>query len=238
VDQALDYIDSFRSKTGRRLTLSHMMARAVSQVLVDVPQANSVLRLGSLSQRESVAVSFQVTKTDPKTGKDDLSGTTLRDAHKKSLLEIIDEFEKETRAARDGSGDKERSRELFRNIPGVLVGPMLRTVGFVHNQLNLDLTRFGIPNDPFGSVMVTNIGSLGLEEAYPPLIPYSGVPMIIAMGAVVDAPVVEEGEIVPGKLMRVCASFDHRIIDGSHAARMVRHIRGWLESPADYFEEI
>jgi pyruvate dehydrogenase E2 component (dihydrolipoamide acetyltransferase) len=47
--------------------------------------------------------------------------------------------------------------------------------------------------------MVANIGSIGLDETYPPLVPLSRVPLVVAMGAVRDEPVVEGGEVVAGK---------------------------------------
>jgi pyruvate dehydrogenase E2 component (dihydrolipoamide acetyltransferase) len=96
----------------------------------------------------------------------------------------------------------------------------------------------GIPSDPFGSIMITNIGSLGLQEAFVPLVPYSRVPLLVAMGAVEDAPVVEDGAIVPGKTMRVCATFDHRVLDGAHAAVMARTLRAWMENPFEHFDDV
>ena len=70
-------------------------------------------------------------------------------------------------------------------------------------ELNLDLRWAGIPSDPFGSVMITNVGSLGLDTAYVPLVPYSHVPILLALGAVKDSAVVEDGKVVAGKVMRV-----------------------------------
>ena len=102
----------------------------------------------------------------------------------------------------------------------------------------MDLRWAGIPNDPFGSIMITNIGSLGLDIAYVPLVPYARVPILIAMGAVKDVPVVHKGQIVPGKIMSVNATFDHRFIDGFHASVMSRVLRQWMEHPFEHFDKI
>jgi pyruvate/2-oxoglutarate dehydrogenase complex dihydrolipoamide acyltransferase (E2) component len=96
----------------------------------------------------------------------------------------------------------------------------------------------GIPKDPFGSIMITNIGSLGLNTAYVPLVPYARVPILIATGAVKDEAVVAHGQIVPGKVMRVNATFDHRFIDGFHASVMARVLRQWIEHPFDHFDKL
>ena len=86
--------------------------------------------------------------------------------------------------------------------------------------------------------MVTNIGTLGLSQAYVPLVPYSRVPLLLTMGAIEDAPVVEDGELVVGKIMQLSVTFDHRILDGSHLAHMARILRDWMENPFEHFDAI
>jgi pyruvate/2-oxoglutarate dehydrogenase complex dihydrolipoamide acyltransferase (E2) component len=87
-------------------------------------------------------------------------------------------------------------------------------------------------------MMITNIGSLGLDIAYVPLVPYARVPILLATGAVKDTAVVEKGGLVPGKIMSVNATLDHRIIDGFHAAVMSRTLRKWIEHPFENFDKL
>ncbi len=79
--------------------------------------------------------------------------------------------------------------------------------------------------------MVTNIGSLGLEEAYVPLVPYSHVPLLLAVGAIQDEAAVEDGALVAAKVLRVCATFDHRVLDGVHAAHMSKRLARIFADP-------
>ena len=58
-----------------------------------------------------------------------------------------------------------------------------------------------MPKDPFGGATITNIGSLGLDTGFVPLVPYTRVPIFVAPGKIDDVPVVENGKVVPGKLM-------------------------------------
>ena len=87
-------------------------------------------------------------------------------------------------------------------------------------------------------MMITNIGSLGLDVAFVPLVPYSHVPILLAVGAVKDTPVVENGQVVPGKIMAVNATFDHRIIDGFHASAMSKVLKAWIEDPYAHFDRL
>ena len=92
MDEAMRYIAAFRAKTGKKLTVSHLMAKAMAQVLKECPDANSILRWNRIYQRKRIGVFFQVVMTDGGDHKADLSGATLYDVEQKSLLEIIDEF--------------------------------------------------------------------------------------------------------------------------------------------------
>jgi pyruvate dehydrogenase E2 component (dihydrolipoamide acetyltransferase) len=74
--------------------------------------------------------------------------------------------------------------------------------------------------------------------AYVPLVPYTRVPIFIAPGAVKEAPVVENGKVVVGKVMNVNASFDHRFIDGFHASVLSNTLREMLENPFESFDKL
>ncbi len=239
MDEAMRYIAAFRQKTGRRLTVSHLMAKAAAMVLKECPEANAILRWNRIYLRRRIGVFFQVVMEDEGLEKVDLSGATLYDVEQKSLVEICDEFEAKVaavRARRDPA--LEKTRKTMLSIPYFFLNRFLSLLGFLSYTLNLDLRRFGVPKDPFGSMMITNIGTLGLDVAYVPLVPYSRVPILLATGAVKDRAVVEDGRVVPGKIMAVNATFDHRIIDGFHASVMSRTLREWMEHPFERFDRL
>jgi pyruvate dehydrogenase E2 component (dihydrolipoamide acetyltransferase) len=239
MDEAMRYIARFREKTGKKLTVSHMMAKAAAMVLKECPDANAILRWNRVYLRKRIGVFFQVVMTDEGEHKVDLSGATLYDVEGKSLVEIFDEFNAKVESVRARKDPAlEKTRQTFLGIPYFALNGILRLISFLSYTLNLDLRRFGIPQDPFGSIMITNIGTLGLDTAYVPLVPYSRVPILIATGAVKDVPVVEEGKIVPGKVMRVNATFDHRFIDGFHASVMSRVLKEWIEDPFEHFDKL
>jgi hypothetical protein len=161
MDRALDYIERFRARTGRRLTVSHLMAKASAMALQACPEANAILRWNRIYLRKRIGVFFQVLMTDE--GKADLSGATLYDLERKSLLEIVDEFAQKVALVRQKEDPAlEKTRGTFQRLPYLFLRPVLRVLSFLSYTLNLDLRRFGIASDPFGSLMITNIGSLGL----------------------------------------------------------------------------
>lgn len=238
VDAALAYIAAFRHETGRRLTITHMMARAIAAVLARVPEANAILRRGRIYRRRDIGVFFQVALEDPSTGKIDLSGATIHDPQHKSLVEICDELDVHFTKVRDADGPLARMRRLVASVPQRAVSALLELMSFASYTLNLDLTWAGVPRDAFGSVMITNVGSLGLDEAYAPLVPYSRVPLVVALGAIREVPVARGGQVGIEHVMKVCATFDHRLLDGAHAAAMARILRAWIEEPFEHFDRL
>jgi pyruvate dehydrogenase E2 component (dihydrolipoamide acetyltransferase) len=239
MDAAMKYIADFRAKTGKRITVSHLMAKAMGEVLREVPDANAILRWNRVYLRKRIGVFFQVVMTDEGIGKTDLSGATIMDVEKKSLAEIHDEFQAKVDKVRARKDEAlESTRKTFLGVPYFALNWLLRTLSFFSYTLNLDLRWAGVPSDPFGSVMITNVGSLGLDTAYVPLVPYSRVPILLAVGAVKEAPVVVNGQVEVAKVMNVNATFDHRFIDGFHAAVMSRVLRKWLEAPYEHFDRL
>jgi pyruvate dehydrogenase E2 component (dihydrolipoamide acetyltransferase) len=237
MDRALEFIADFRARTGKRITVTHLMAKAVAVAFQETPSANAILRFNRLYTRKSVGVFFQVAIVDDGGEGIDLSGFVLHEVNAKSLAEICDEFEQRVQLVRARQDEAlERTRTIMRRMPSFLLPWALRITSFFAYALNLDMTFFGVPRDAFGSVMITNVGSLGLDIAYPPLVHYARLPMLIALGAVRDAPVVQNGAVVVGKTMNVNVTFDHRYIDGVHTAAMAKTLRAWMEEPFEHFD--
>jgi pyruvate dehydrogenase E2 component (dihydrolipoamide acetyltransferase) len=81
-----------------------------------------------------------------------------------------------------------------------------------------------------GTFTISNLGMYGVKQFDAILnLPEVG---ILAVGATEPRPVVENGQIVPGQVMSVTLTADHRAVDGATAAEFLRTLRGLLEEPA------
>jgi pyruvate dehydrogenase E2 component (dihydrolipoamide acetyltransferase) len=229
VGPALAYLEKIRAATGERLTLTHFVGKAVAMTLARHPQINCILRMGRLYPRRNVDVFFQVASDE--TGQD-LSGMTIRNADRKSIPELAREMATRVHSIRkQGDPEFKKMKGTMGLLPGFVSRYILGLAGFIMYTLNLWSPLLGSPRDPFGSVMVTNIGSLGLDMAYAPLVPYSRVPLLIAVGTARQAPVVKDGQLAVGTLARLCVTIDHRLIDGVHASHMARTINRIFINP-------
>ena len=236
MEKAEQYIAAFRKKTGKRLTITHMVTAATARALAECRDANAILRFNKIYLRQHVNISVLVVIPSPDGTKVDLSAAVVRDADKLSLVEQIESLERQVGGIRTGK-DKalSKSKDTIRKVPFVLMNLFLKLLAFLLYDLNLDLRFLGLPKDQFGGATVTNVGSLGLDVAFVPIAPYTRVPIWIAPGAIMDEPVVEGDKVVPGRTMSINASFDHRFIDGFHAMILSRSFRRVMENP---FEEL
>ncbi|NND94275.1 MAG: 2-oxo acid dehydrogenase subunit E2, partial [Flavobacteriales bacterium] len=76
---------------------------------------------------------------------------------------------------------------------------------------------------------VSNLGMFGIEEFTAIINPPASC--ILAVGAIVQKPVVKAGEIKVGNRMRVTLSCDHRVVDGAKGAQFLKTFKTLLESP-------
>ena len=53
----------------------------------------------------------------------------------------------------------------------------------------------------------------------------------MAVGGIKQVPVVKDGAVVPGNVMKVTLSCDHRVIDGASGAAFLQTVKAFLENP-------
>lgn len=86
------------------------------------------------------------------------------------------------------------------------------------------------PSDWEGNTFtISNLGMFGIEEFTAIINPNDSC--ILAIGGIKNTPVVKNGEIVPGNIMKVTMSCDHRLVDGATGAKFLKTLKELLEDP-------
>ncbi len=225
----LKTVERLREKTGLKITITHIVARAVALLFARYPECNAKVRWwGKIELRNSIDVFLQVAVDDGA----DLSGARIEDADKKGAVDLAREInEKAERIRKKDDPTYEKSRGMFSWLPWWLVRPILRISDFLVNELHFDLPKQGLPRDPFGCAMITNVGMFGIDTAFAPLTPIARCPMLILVTSVRDRPWVVGKAVEVRPVLRLCATFDHRIIDGAHAGKLSKEMQRLLNDP-------
>ncbi len=106
------------------------------------------------------------------------------------------------------------------------------------SQINTEVKHFAgkakerklQPDEMQGNTFtISNLGMFGIEEFTAIINPPDSC--ILAVGAIIEKPVVKNGEIVIANMMKVTLSCDHRTVDGAMGAQFLQTFKGILEDP-------
>jgi hypothetical protein len=226
--EAMAYLEDVRARTGERVTLTHLVAKATAAALAAEPTLNGRIRLGRYVPNDRVSLAFLVTMPDGS----DLGRARVDDIDRKHVATVAAELRERSERLRHGADDDwERSKQLVRVLPTWLLRPLVWLTGWLTSSLGVDARALGLERQPFGSGIVTSVGMLGLDEAFVPQTPFARVPLYVLIGAVRERPTVLDGRIVTRPTLTVTATIDHRFIDGFQAATLAREFRRVFDDP-------
>lgn len=232
VSRATGWLEDQRRDAGVKVTLTHLVGKAVAMAIAERPEVNAVVRRRRhLYVRDSIDVFFQVAFE----GGEDLSGAKVEHCDRKGVVEIARELQ--DRAERIRAHQREEvseGRERIGRLPAMLRRPAIDLASWLTYDLGLDLRRFGIPYDQFGSAMVTNVGMFGLPSGFAPLVPFARTPILATIGAVQARPVAVDDRVEVRPMLTIGATFDHRVLDGYQAGKLAARFREVLEDPASH----
>jgi pyruvate dehydrogenase E2 component (dihydrolipoamide acetyltransferase) len=80
-----------------------------------------------------------------------------------------------------------------------------------------------------GTFAVSNLGMYGIEDFTSIINPLNGC--ILSVGQIKQTPVIKNGEIVPGNVMKLSLSCDHRVVDGAIGSAFLQTLKNYLENP-------
>jgi pyruvate/2-oxoglutarate dehydrogenase complex dihydrolipoamide acyltransferase (E2) component len=221
------YIETARAATGLPVTVTHVVGAALGRVLRAVPDVNARVVIGRIRPYPTCDVGFAVDIADGR----DLAPFTVRSIDTKSPVDVAREVVAGVTRLRAGDDrHHRRSSGIVRMMPTVLMRPALALTGVLVGGLGVG--AFGQPAFPLGGAFVSNVGSLGLEEAFLAPVPFARVPLYIAIGAIRPAAAVVDGVVVARDELVITATADHRLIDGAHAGRIATLLQELLADPA------
>ena len=124
-------------------------------------------------------------------------------------------------------------------VPEGLLVPVVRFADTKSiSQISTEVKEYGKkakenklqPSDWEGNTFtISNLGMFGIDEFTAIINPPDAC--ILAVGGIRETPVVKNGQIVPGNLMKVTLSCDHRVVDGATGAAFLQSLKKFLENP-------
>ena len=126
------------------------------------------------------------------------------------------------------------------NIPEGLITPIIRHADFKNlGEISAEIKSLAArakagklkPEEyKGGSFTISNMGMYGVSGFQAIINPPQAA--ILAISGIQDMPIVKNGGVVPGKVMTISLSADHRVVDGALAAEFLKTVQYYLETPA------
>lgn len=226
----LAFIERARA-AGHRLTPTHFVGRALARALHAVPDLNVCLVAGKAMPRSSVDVFF-ITMVG---GGRDLSGVKVARVDDKSVYEVAAELggrAKNLKAGRDPGFAK--SKKLMDALPTPALRAALSFTAWLTGERGKAVPSLSLEASPFGSAMVTSVGSIGLPLGFVPLAWMYKVPMLVLAGEIVDKPMAVDKAVVVRPVLPISVTIDHRYVDGWHIGQALAPFRAYLADPAAF----
>lgn len=220
------YVDSRRAAGAKGLTIMHVVGAAAAQAVRAVPAANARVLGSRIVPFDEISVGFAV---DIGQGTD-LAPCKVGRADTLTPAEIATEVWTGVKALRAGAHDGfNTSTRVAAYTPGVLMKPMMRATSLLLGGLGVPV--LGQPGNPLGSVFISNVAPLGVEEVFLAPLPFARTPVYISLGVVTDRPVVREGSLVVVPQFTLCLTGDHRLVDGVQCAIYFDALKRLLADP-------
>lgn len=221
--QIQKFIEKKREESGEKITITHVIGKAIADMLGELPHLNLIMKRGRLRPRDSVDIFFQV-----EFGGGQLAGVKVKDADKKTLVEIARELRERANEIKEGKEKKMTSMiQIFGSLPAPIIRLALRLSRFISYELGIGIG--GLDPDPFGSAMVTNVGIFDLDIGFAPLFPLSRTPIVVTLGKIRKKPFLVGENIEIRPVLTICAAIDHRYYDGYHIGILSKKFKEKLE---------
>lgn len=226
-DPVLDYVATRREAGAKGLTVMHVLGCAAAQAVRAVPDSNTRVRAGRIVAFQDVSVGFAV---DIGQGTD-LAPCKISNADRLTPAEMATEVWKGVKALRDATDPGfTRATKIATYIPTPLMKPFMMATSLVLGGFGLPM--FGQKGNPLGSVFISNVAPLGVEEVFLAPLPFARTPVYIALGVVSERAVVRAGKVVAVKQFTLCMTGDHRLVDGVQCALYFDALVRLLNDPA------
>ncbi len=226
--KALAYLERIKQESGEKVTITHLVGAAVARALAKAPGLNGRILFGRYIPHKTVDIAFLVSLDGGK----NLAKAKVCNLDKKSVVDVARELRELAGKLRSGE-DKSFKKAMgpIKLLPTWIIRPMLYVTGWLASSLGLSAKAFGVEKYPFGSCIITSVGMFGLDEGWAPPTPFARVPVYVLLGAVRHRPAVVDGEIKIREELTLCATIDHRFLDGFQGGILAKEVKRLLEDP-------
>lgn len=221
------YINEKR-KAGVKITLTHFFLLATARAIKEhVPELNTYVKRGNIYSYEQIDATVSVLLQNGEMG-----SVKMQNVDKLTLQESAIKLKEEIKKSYRGDENATmQMKEKLARFPWPLRGWVYQLIKYLTTNMGISIPPLGLSANNFGSFILSNIGSIGLDIGYPALMPSANISFVLILGGINKKPWVVNNEIVPRTILTLGAALDHRVIDASHGGKLFRYLKKIVNNP-------
>jgi pyruvate/2-oxoglutarate dehydrogenase complex dihydrolipoamide acyltransferase (E2) component len=226
--RALAYLERVNAGGGPRVTVTHLVVKAIGLALARHPTLNSRVIGRRIYRMPRVTVGL----TCHVHGGRGLIPVIIEDPDRRHLSEVAADI-------REKAGNAEREYDkLINRFSGPTLVALIWLLSTLKLRFGMNLAKLGIPDPTTAPVLVSSAGMyLTFTYTTAALPRFTGVSAMISIGEAVKRPVVIGDQITIRPMMPFCVTTDHRLIDGWELGQFLSFVRDFLGDPAAQLQE-
>ena len=217
-----------KRKEGIKTTLTYLITIIIGRgIRQEVPELNTYVKRGKILQRKQVDATVSVLLPGGQMG-----SVKVENADQLTTAEISNKIGDNISNSRKGNeNDEMQSKSFLAKLPWPIRNWFFRIYQTITINWGISMPVIGLDSNSFGSYVVSNIGTIGLDTGFGSLLPSSNISFVFVLGSINKKPVVVNDEVVIRRVMLLSSTLDHRVVDGSHGGRLFRYIKMVAKNP-------
>jgi pyruvate dehydrogenase E2 component (dihydrolipoamide acetyltransferase) len=217
-----------KRKEGIKTTLTYLVTIIIGRgIRQEVPELNTYVKRGKIKQRKQVDATVSVLLPGGQMG-----SVKVENADQLTTAEISENIGNNIANSRKGKeNDEMQSKSLLANLPWPFRNWLFKIYQTITINWGISLPVIGLDSNSFGSYIISNIGTVGLDTGFGSLLPSSNISFVFVLGSINKKPIVVNDEVAIRRVMLLSSTLDHRVVDGSHGGRLFRYIKQVAKNP-------
>ena len=229
IDAIETYLAEKRAQGYAGMSIMHVLLAAYVRVVATRPGVNRFIRGQKIYARNNLTAVMAIKKEMTLQSPDTM--IKVRFEPTDTALEVYHKFDEVAKAALADTTEFDKTARIFDFIPGLL---LRGTVGFLQllDYFGL-LPRFLQNVSPFhGSLILTNMGSIGINAIYHHLYNFGNLPVFLSLGKrMTEYQLQSDGSVKKMHFVSFTAVTDERICDGYYYASAFKLVKKYLLNP-------
>lgn len=212
---------------GERIAIFQVVIAAVLKTIWLRPQMNRFIANKNVYQRNDVTAAFTVKKTFTDEGDETLARILAEEGD--TIESLNSKIQDQIHLCKTGTDESTDAMNVIKKLPGK------HAIGFIARFLDRHgwMPKSVIATDPYQcSVVLSNLGSIGLNTGYHHLMNWGTTSLFIVIGKKHKKPHYDaEGNVTMRKQLMLSITIDERISDGFYYARSMKLLKKLIENP-------